>query len=314
MRRYVLKRLAQYVPVLLGVSVIAFSLIHLVSGGPVRTMLGTQATDEQVKQVRERLGLNDPLPEQYLDWLIGVLQGDFGNSIVSGQPVSDLILNSLPPTIWLAIGATMVSMLIGIPAGIISAANRYSTVDYTTTALAFTGISIPNFFLGILLILVFGGSLDVLPVSGFVSPLQDPIAGVRHLILPWIALGTALASIVMRMMRSSLLEAFNEQYIQVADAKGLSTQLITNKHAIMNALIPTVTVIGLNFGYLLGGTIIIEQIFAISGFGQLILNAVLNRDFVVLQGALLVTALLFTTVNFVTDLAYAYLDPRIGYE
>lgn len=314
MQRYIVKRLAQYVPVLIGVSLIAFSLMHVVSGGPVRTMLGTEATEEQVREVREDLGLNKPFHEQYVDWLWGVLRGDMGESIMSGKPVSALILERLPKTIWLAVGAAAISVLIGIPAGILSASRRYSAVDYAATGVAFAGISIPNFFLGILLIMVFGGFLGVLPVSGFVSPLKDPVAGVRHLILPWITLGTALASIVMRMMRSSLLEVFNEQYIQVADAKGLTRELIDNKHAIMNALIPTATIIGLNMGYLLGGTIIVEQIFAISGFGRLTLNAVLNRDFVVLQGALLVTAFLFTTVNFATDLVYAYLDPRIGYE
>lgn len=314
MRYYVLKRLAQYIPVLIGVSIIAFSLMHLVGGGPVRTMLGTQATEEQVQQVRERLGLNKPLYEQYIDWLWGILHGDFGRSIMSKKPVSELILHRLPETLWLAFGATIISILIGVPAGIVSATHRYTSVDYTATGIAFTGISIPNFFLGILLILVFGGYLNVLPVSGFVSPLRNPVAGFKHLILPWITLGTALASIVMRMMRSSLLEVFNEQYIQVADAKGIAHELIYNKHAIMNALIPTVTIIGLNFGYLLGGTVIVEQIFAISGVGQLTLSAVLNRDFVVLQGVLLVTAFVFTTVNFTTDLVYAYLDPRIGYE
>lgn len=314
MRRYVLKRLAQYIPVLVGVTIIAFSMMHLVSGGPVRTMLGTQATEEQVDQVRERLGLDDPLHEQYIEWVAGVLRGDLGNSIMSGKPVSEMIINRLPKTLWLAFGATVVSVLIGIPAGIVSATRRYSAVDYVATGVAFTGISIPNFFLGILLILVFGQYLNVLPVSDFVSPFKDPVEGVKHLILPWITLGTALASIVMRMMRSSLLEVFNEEYIRVATAKGLAEDLINNKHAIMNALIPTVTIIGLNVGYLLGGTIVVEQIFAISGLGRLTLSAVLNRDFIVLQGVLLVTATIFTTVNFMTDLVYAYLDPRIGYE
>nr|WP_231751414.1 ABC transporter permease [Halogeometricum sp. CBA1124] len=311
---YVLKRFVQYVPVLIGVSLIAFSMIHLVSGGPVRTMLGTQATEEQVEQVRDRLDLNEPLHVQYLDWVSGVVRGDFGESIQSGKPVSEMILTRLPKTVWLAIGATLISVLIGIPAGIVSATRRYSMLDYAATGLAFTGISIPNFFLGILLILMFGGYLNLLPVSGFVDPLKHPIEGVKHLILPWMTLGTALASIVMRMMRSSLLEVFNEQYIQVANAKGLARELVTNKHAIMNALIPTVTIIGLNVGYLLGGTIVVEQIFAISGLGRLTLSAVLNRDFIVLQGVLLVTAFIFTTVNFATDMVYAYLDPRIGYE
>ncbi|MFC7047226.1 ABC transporter permease [Halobacteriaceae archaeon GCM10025711] len=177
MKTYIIKRLLQYIPVLIGVSIIAFSMIHVVSGGPVRTMLGTQATEEQVEQVRDRLGLNDPLHEQYLEWLWGVLHGDFGNAIMSGKPVSQLIVERLPKTIWLALGANALAVLIGIPAGIISATRRYSLLDYGTTGLAFTGISIPNFFLGILLILVFAGYLDVLPASGFVSPSRTPSKG-----------------------------------------------------------------------------------------------------------------------------------------
>lgn len=314
MYRYVLKRLAQYVPVLLGVSVIAFLLVHVLSGDPVRTMLGTGATQEQVDQVRAQLGLNDPLHVRYLDWLAGVLQGDLGTSLTSGEPVSSLIRTTLPRTLWLAFGAVLLSLFIGIPAGVISAVHRNTKWDYGATLLAFGGISVPNFFLGIVLILVFAEHLQWLPPGGFVSPIEDPVAGVRHLILPWIALGTALSSMVMRMMRSSLLEVMNEQYIETATMKGLSSDLVQNKHAFANALIPTVTIIGLNTGYLLGGTIVIEEIFAIPGFGRLTLNAVLNRDFVVLQGVLLVTAFLFTTVNFVVDLVYAYLDPRITYD
>lgn len=314
MYRYVLKRIAQYVPVLLGVSIIAFLLVHVLSGDPVRTMLGTGATQEQVEQVRTQLGLNDPLHVRYLDWLAGVLQGDLGTSLTSGEPVSSLIAATLPRTLWLAFGAVLLSLVIGIPAGVISAVHRNTKWDYGATLLAFGGISVPNFFLGIVLIMVFAEYLQWLPPGGFVSPVEDPVAGVRHLILPWIALGTALSSMVMRMMRSSLLEVMNEQYIETATMKGLSTDLIQNKHAFANALIPTVTIVGLNTGYLLGGTIVVEEIFAIPGFGRLTLNAVLNRDFVVLQGVLLVTAFLFTTVNFVVDLVYAYLDPRISYE
>lgn len=314
MKYYILKRLGQYVPVLIGVSLIAFSILHLVSGGPVQTMLGTEASAEQVQQVRENLGLNEPLYIQYLTWLGGILHGDFGNSIVSGKPVDQLIFTRLPKTLWLAAGGTLLSILIGVPAGIISASKRYSSWDYGATIFAFAGISIPNFFLGILLILVFAKYLGWLPAAGFVSPLKHPVRGIQHLILPWITVGTALSSIVMRMMRSSLLEAFNEQYVEVATAKGLGRKLIVNKHAITNALIPTVTVIGINMGYLLGGAIVVEEIFAIPGIGRLTLGAVGNRDFIVLQGVLLVTAFLFTSVNFAVDLIYMYLDPRIRYE
>ncbi|WP_137290757.1 ABC transporter permease [Natronorubrum halophilum] len=314
MKRYIVKRIAQYVPVLFGVTLIAFLLINVAGGDPVRTMLGTEATEEQVQMVREDLGLDQPLYVRYFNWLGDVLTGDLGTSIMYGQPVSDLIVQTLPVTLWLAGGALLVSILIGIPAGIISATRRNTKFDSGATVVAYSGIAIPNFFLGILLILVFAEYLRVLPASGFVSPLAYPIEGIRYLILPWIALGTAQAAIVMRYMRSSLLEVMDQQYVEVATAKGLIPALIHNKHSIMNALIPTVTIIGINLGYLLGGSIVIEEIFALPGFGRLALNGVLNRDFLILQGVLLVTAFLFTTVNFIVDILYTYLDPRIRYE
>ncbi|MEY7851795.1 ABC transporter permease [Natrarchaeobius sp. A-rgal3] len=314
MKRYVVKRIAQYVPVMFGVTLIAFLLINVAGGDPVRTMLGTEASEEQVQMVREDLGLDQPLYVRYFDWLGDVLTGDLGTSIMYGQPVSDLIVQTLPVTFWLAGGALLVSIFIGIPAGIISATRRNTKFDSGATVAAYSGIAIPNFFLGILLILVFAEYLRILPASGFVSPLADPIQGIRHLILPWIALGTAQAAIVMRYMRSSLLEVMDQQYVEVARSKGLVPALIQNKHSIMNALIPTVTIIGINLGYLLGGSIVIEEIFALPGFGRLALNGVLNRDFLILQGVLLVTAFLFTTVNFVVDILYTYLDPRIRYE
>ncbi|MWV41988.1 ABC transporter permease [Natrialba sp. INN-245] len=314
MKRYVVKRIAQYVPVMFGVTLIAFLLINVAGGDPVRTMLGTEASEEQVQMIREDLGLDQPLYVRYVDWLGDVLTGDLGTSIMYGQPVSDLIVQTLPVTFWLAGGALLVSIFIGIPAGIVSATRRNTKFDSGATIAAYSGIAIPNFFLGILLILVFAEYLRVLPASGFVSPLADPIQGIRHLILPWIALGTAQAAIVMRYMRSSLLEVMDQQYVEVARSKGLVPALIQNKHSIMNALIPTVTIIGINLGYLLGGSIVIEEIFALPGFGRLALNGVLNRDFLILQGVLLVTAFLFTTVNFVVDILYTYLDPRIRYE
>lgn len=314
MKRYVVKRIAQYVPVMFGVTLIAFLLINVAGGDPVRTMLGTEASEEQVQMIREDLGLDQPLYVRYFDWLGDVLSGDLGTSIMYGQPVSDLIVQTLPVTFWLAGGALLVSIFIGIPTGIVSATRRNTKFDSSATIAAYSGIAIPNFFLGILLILVFAEYLRVLPASGFVSPLTDPIQGIRHLILPWIALGTAQAAIVMRYMRSSLLEVMDQQYVEVARSKGLVPALIQNKHSIMNALIPTVTIIGINLGYLLGGSIVIEEIFALPGFGRLALNGVLNRDFLILQGVLLVTAFLFTTVNFVVDILYTYLDPRIRYE
>jgi len=313
-KEYVLKRILLLFPILFGVSVISFSIIHLLPGGPVEAALGTEGTPELIAQLRAKYGLNRPIHVQYIDWLTSAAMGDFGRSIRTQRDIGQSVMVALPPTIWLAISASLVSVLIGIPAGIISATNPYSIRDYSATILAFLGLSVPYFFFGLLLILVFSLHLDILPASGYVSPLEDPVEGIRRLILPALTIGTALSAIVMRMMRSSLMEVFSEEYIRTARAKGLTKRLITNKHAVKNALIPTVTVIGLNFGSVLGGVVIVEEIFSIPGLGQLTLVAVLNREFQVLQACLLVIALMFALVNLGTDLLYAYLNPKIKYE
>jgi len=313
-KRYVLKRLLLLFPVLLGVSVISFSLVHFVPGGPVEAALGTQGNPELIQELRNQYGLNRPLYVQYFDWLTDVLQGDFGQSIRTERDISVAVERAIPPTFWVAFSASVVSVLIGIPTGIISAVNHYSARDYVATFFAFLGLSVPNFFLGLALILVFGLYIGGLPTTGFVDPMKHPIEGVRHLVLPAFTLGTASSAVVMRMMRSSLLEVFSEEYIRTAKAKGLTRRLITNKHAVKNALIPTITVIGLNFGYLLGGVVIVEQIFAIPGLGRLTLTAIFNREYRVIQATLLLIAFLFAVVNLVTDIMYAYLDPRIKYE
>lgn len=313
-KRYVLKRLLLLFPVLLGVSVISFSLVHFVPGGPVEAALGTQGNPELIQELRNQYGLDRPLYVQYLDWLTDVLQGDFGQSIRTERDISVAVERAIPPTFWVAFSASVISVLIGVPAGILSAVNHYSARDYVATFFAFLGLSIPNFFLGLALILVFGLYIGGLPTTGFVDPLKKPIEGIRHLVLPAFTLGTASSAVVMRMMRSSLLEVFSEEYIRTAKAKGLTRRLITNKHAVKNALIPTITVIGLNFGYLLGGVVIVEQIFAIPGLGRLTLTAIFNREYKVIQATLLLIAFLFAVVNLVTDIMYAYLDPRIKYE
>jgi peptide/nickel transport system permease protein len=312
---YVLKRVLLIVPILFGVSFISFGALELLPGGPVEAAFGTRANPELVEQLREQYGLNRPFLVRYFDWLGDiVLNQDFGQTIRTERDVSTLLATSLPPTIWLAASGAFVSVVIGIPAGIVSAVNHYEPEDYLATFLAFLGLSIPNFFLGLVLILVFSLYVPIFPSSGFVSPLSDPVEGLKTLVLPAITVGTAISAVVMRMMRSSLLEVFSEEYIRTARAKGLSRALVTNKHAVKNALIPTVTVVGLNFGYLLGGVVIVEQIFAIPGLGRLTLTAILTREYRVLQGSLLVIALLFALVNLATDLLYAYLDPRIKYD
>jgi peptide/nickel transport system permease protein len=312
---YVLKRVLLIVPILFGVSVISFGALHLLPGGPVEAAFGTRANQELVTQLRAEYGLNRPLYVQYLDWVTNIVfEFDFGQSIRTERDISTLLATSLPVTMWVATAGALVSVLVGIPAGIVSAVHHYEPEDYVATFLAFLGLSIPNFFLGLVLIMVFSLYLGLFPSSGFVSPLEDPVAGIRHLVLPAVTVGTAISAVVMRMMRSSLLEVFSEEYIKTARAKGLTRALITNKHAVKNALIPTVTVIGLNFGYLLGGVVIVEQIFAIPGLGRLTLTAITTREYRVLQASLLVIAFLFAVVNLATDLVYAYLDPRIKYD
>ena len=312
---YVLKRVLLIVPILFGVSVISFGALHLLPGGPVEAAFGTRANQELVTQLRAEYGLNRPLYVQYLDWVTNIVfEFDFGQSIRTERDISTLLATSLPVTMWVATSGALVSVLVGIPAGIVSAVHHYEPEDYVATFLAFLGLSIPNFFLGLVLIMVFSLYLGLFPSSGFVSPLEDPVAGIRHLVLPAVTVGTAISAVVMRMMRSSLLEVFSEEYIKTARAKGLTRALITNKHAVKNALIPTVTVIGLNFGYLLGGVVIVEQIFAIPGLGRLTLTAITTREYRVLQASLLVIAFLFAVVNLATDLVYAYLDPRIKYD
>lgn len=312
---YVVKRVLLIIPILFGVSVISFGALQLLPGGPVEAAFGTRANPELVERLREQYGLNQPVYVQYIDWISGIVFDlDFGQSIRTEREISELLAASLPVTIWVAASGALVSVIIGIPAGIISAVNHYKAPDYLATFLAFLGLSIPNFFLGLVLILLFSLYFPIFPSSGFVSPLSDPIAGVKSLVLPAVTVGTAISAVVMRMMRSSLLEVFSEEYIRTARAKGLSRDLITNKHAVKNALIPTVTVIGLNFGYLLGGVVIVEQIFALPGLGRLTLTAITTREYRVLQASLLVIAFMFATVNLMTDLVYAYLDPRIKYD
>jgi len=312
---YVVKRVLLIIPILFGVSVISFGALQLLPGGPVEAAFGTRANAELVEQLREQYGLNRPVYVQYFDWITNIVFDlDFGQSIRTEREISELLTTSLPVTIWVAGAGALVSVVIGIPAGIVSAVNHYEPEDYLATFLAFLGLSIPNFFLGLVLILLFSLYVPLFPSSGFVSPLDDPVQGVRHLALPAITVGTAISAVVMRMMRSSLLEVFSEEYIRTARAKGLSRALVTNKHAVKNALIPTVTVIGLNFGYLLGGVVIVEQIFAIPGLGRLTLTAITTREYRVLQASLLVIAFMFASVNLVTDLVYAYLDPRIKYD
>lgn len=312
-QRYALKRVIHLFPVLFGVSVITFMFIHLAPGGPAYTLLGPEATPERVAEFRAEHGLDEPLYHQYAVWIVDILQLKLGQSIIQGMPVKTLIINKLPVSASLAVGSLLVSLCISIPAGIISAVERDEWPDTIARTFAFWGVSMPNFWLGILLILFVSVQLDLLPIYGYVSPSTSVVGWVKHLILPSITLGTALAAIVTRIMRSSMLETLNEDYLKTARAKGVGERDIIVKHALRNALIPVTTIVGLQLGFLLGGSVIIEVVFALPGMGQLVVNSIFSRDFPVVQGAVLVYALIFVLVNLGVDFLYAVIDPRITY-
>jgi peptide/nickel transport system permease protein len=309
--RYIAQRLLSTIPVLLLVSIGVFSLIHLIPGDPVQVMAGESQDPEVVANLRHQLGLDRPLYEQYVSWLGRALRGDLGRSIRTNKPVLSIIAERARPTLELSVFAMILALLVALPIGVLSAANRNSPIDAIGTSFAVFGISMPNFVIGLILIFVFAVRLGWLPTSGFVDIFDDPVAGLRSLVLPGITLALQLTAIVARMTRSTLLEALGQDYIRTARAKGLTEHSVVLRHALRNALIPVVTIVGLQIGGLLAGAVITEFIFAIPGIGSLIIDSIFSRDFPVVQGVVLVTALGFIASNLVADLLYAVLDPRI---
>ncbi|SDO52003.1 nickel ABC transporter permease [Alkalicoccus daliensis] len=300
---YTLKRLLQTIPVLIGVTLVVFLMMHLIPGDPAQIMAGERASEEQIELTRDRLGLNDPLPVQYATFVGNAIQGDLGNSIRNGRAVTTEIGTRFWVTVELAFYSTLLSIFMGLMAGIISATRRNSPVDMFIMVFALFGLSMPNFWLGLMLIQYFALNIDWLPVSGWGSP--------QALILPVITLGTAGAAIIARMTRSSMLEVIHQDYIRTARAKGVKERYVIYKHALRNALIPVVTVVGLQFGALLGGAVLTETVFAINGLGRLVVDAIGQRDFPIVQGSVLVLALLFVLVNFLVDISYRFLNKRI---
>lgn len=313
MSTYVLKRLVSMAPVLLLVSVVIFSIIHLTPGDRVLVMLGEEASPEARDALRRELGLDQPLPIQYAAWLARVLRGDLGRSIRTHQPVSEAILQRLPVTIELSALAMLVSLSIALPAGIVAVVRRNSRADVISTVFSLLGVSMPNFLLAVLLIFVLSLQLRWLPPIGYVNPLQDIGANLKGMIMPALALGTALAAVVARLTRSSLLEVLSQDYIRTAWAKGLREGLIIQRHAMKNSLIPVVTVVGLQLGNLLGSAIVTETIFALPGVGRLVIDSIFQRDFPLVQAVVLYLSLIFLMVNLLVDLVYAYRDPWIRY-
>jgi peptide/nickel transport system permease protein len=282
----------------------------MVPGDPAVVMLGSDADPARLEAVRQELGLDKPLPIQYLDYAASVVQGDLGRSYITNQEVSDAVVSRLPTTLFVTAAGFFISLLVAIPAGTLSAVKRGTAWDSAGLTFGLLGVSIPNFWLGIVLLLLFGVTLDWLPVAGYVSPLEDPIQGLRYLILPGVTLGTAMAAIVTRMLRSELLEELHEDYLDAVRMKGVSEPRVL-VHAMKNAFIPVVTVIGMQFGYLLGGSIIIEVVFSIPGMGRLLIGAISSRDYITLQGVVLVYTTFFVLVNLLVDTTYFYLNPKL---
>ena len=311
MLRVALTRVASLLPILLGISVVTFSLIRLVPGDPVIALLGMEANEAAIQALRRQLALDQPLVAQYFAWVGRILTGDFGRSIQGGRDVLPLLLGALGPTALLSLAALAVSLLISIPAGIVAATRRNTVADYAASFVALCGLSMPSFWLGILLIMGLSIAWPIFPASGYVAPGEDMLAFLRHLVLPAVTLGAALAAATMRMTRATMLEVLRADYVRTARAKGLTERSVVWNHALSNARMPIVTLLGIQLGQLLGGVVITETVFSWPGIGKLTVDAIFARDYPVVQGAVLLTATLFVLINLMTDLIYTVLDPRV---
>jgi peptide/nickel transport system permease protein len=311
---YLLRRLLAVVPVMLVVATVAFVLIHLAPGDPASVIAGPYATEEDIARLSQQLGLDQPLPVQLVRWYGRLLQGDLGNSIFLRRPVLEAIVDRLEPTLLLTGWATLIAVLIGVPIGIVSASRHNSVTDQSFMVLSLLGISVPNFLLGLILILVFGVWLGWFPVAGYVPLAEGLGPNLRSLLMPSVSLGLVQSALIARITRSSMLDVLREQYILSGRAKGLPERAVVYKHALKNAIIPTLTVVGISFAILIGGAVVIETVFNIPGLGRLIISAVLRRDYPVIQGVVLLIAVVYTVINLLVDLAYLALDPRIRYQ
>jgi peptide/nickel transport system permease protein len=311
MTAYILRRLVLLLPVILVVGIVVFALVHLTPGDPAVVILGDSATPEDIERLRGDLGLNDPLPVQFVEWFAGVLRFDFGDSIFIGEPVTRALWERMPPTVLLTIYALTVQLAIGIPAGVISAVRHNSIIDRVLTVIAISGAAVPTFFLGILLILFFAVRLRWLPSGGYEPITEDPVAHFKSMLMPAFALGFSSAGLLARLVRSSMLDVMREDYVRTAFAKGLPQKLVVVRHALRNALIPALTVIGTSVGALLGGAVVTETVFTIPGMGRLVVQSIARRDYPVIQGAVMTIAMTYVLINLLVDLLYVYADPRV---
>lgn len=313
MGRYIARRLLSLIPVLLGVSIIVFFLVRLIPGSALEMYLGTQveATPEQMEELKRIFGEDKPVPVLYIEWLGRVLQGDFGFSLRTSRPILPDILQRLPLSMEITFFALILALLLGIPLGVAAAVKKNPVADVAIRVVGLLGLSLPQFWLASLMVIAFSGVQGWIPMGNYVSLVADPLKNLKMLFLPSLAIGTGLAAVIMRYTRNSMLEVLQQDYIRTAKAKGLENRVVVIRHALRNAILPVITVAGFNTGYLLGGAIVIEEVFALPGMGRLALYAIYQRDYPLIQGIVLLIAALFVLVNLVTDLIYAAVDPRI---
>ena len=311
MVEFLIQRSAISLVTLFLITVIVFLGVRMIPGDPARVMAGTDADAAGLEEIRQKYGLRDPIPVQYVKWVSRALRGDLGESIRTRDSVLGLVGQKLPITLQLAAYSIVVALVIAIPAGVLAAVRRNTAWDYLASSVSLCGVSIPNFWLGIMLILALSVRLQWLPASGFVSPFEDPWANTLRLLMPAVVLGSALAAVLMRQTRNSMIEVLSADYIRTAYAKGLRAGVVVFRHAIRNGLIPVITIFGLQLGALIGGAVVTEQIFVVPGFGRLILEAVFTRDYPVVQGVVLITASAYVLINLLVDVSYSLLNPRI---
>lgn len=314
MAKYIIKRLLLIIPIVIAISVLVFMVIKLIPGDPVTIMFGRNPNPEQMERVRSLYGLDKPLAQQYFTWFGNILKGNWGNSIQLNEPVLDSIMERLPRTAALCIAGIVVALIIAIPSGIACAKKHNSTTDVAITSMNLLFISVPGFWFGILLILLFSVKLHILPTSGYVEPAADFSGWVKCMIMPTIATAATFFASLSRLMRSSMLEVLQQDYISLARIKGNSDRRVYYVHALRNSLIPVITAVGLQIGYLMGGTVVIEKVFSYPGMGLLLLTAINQRDYPLIQGILLVFAIIIVIVNLATDITYRLIDPKIRFD
>lgn len=315
MTQYIIRRLIHSIFIIWGVATLVFFGLRAVPGDPVVQMLGPEYTPEAAELLRHKLGLDQPIYIQYVKWMGNLVQGDLGESIATGETVGEAILNGLPRTMSIAAVAFVFSILISLPAGIVSALKRNSPIDYLASVTAFVGVSMPSFWFGILLIVIFAVQLGWLPAVGYASLTKDGFwPWFEHLILPGLAVGAAFSAILMRFVRAGLLEVIGSDYVRTARAKGLTERDVILRHALRNSLIPVVTVAGIQLALLLSGTVIIETVFSIRGIGRILVGSIFNKDYPIVQGVILLISVIFVMANLIVDIIYTFLDPRIRYD